>query len=220
MPSLPISTPCQRGNRLLITINSSLPFSLCSSHRKYVAHAAFLHGATSVRSILTEQHDVPLAAFSTLPFSTASEPSPAAPPPTSSPAAAAAAPMSILQRAILQSDQQFNANPAPTYSSNGFNSVAPFQPFDLLPQNTYPGFPIGMNMNQPSTPYHQPHASPVQLNNVRIGSPQILSSPQLPHPSPPSQTPSQAVTSPRMSGGSTLQFVPSQVLRNMPKSHK
>jgi hypothetical protein len=127
--------------------------------------------------------------------------------------------LSILQQAIQQSDQQLNSNPAAYSISNGFNSVAPFQPFDLFP-NTYPGIPVGP-VPTPVPPQQQ-QQSPMQANNIRLGSPQTMSSPMnISHTSPPSQVQqAQPNNSPRMSGGSTLQFVPSQVLRKMPKSHK
>jgi hypothetical protein len=130
-------------------------------------------------------------------------------------------PLSILQRAIQQSDQQFNTNPISSPISNGFNNVAPFQPFDLISSNAYPGFPVGPTLNHVPLQYQQ-QQSPVQQNNIRMGSPQTMSSPSnKSHNSPPSQPQAaQQTNSPRMSGGSTLQFVPSQVLRNMPKSHK
>jgi hypothetical protein len=128
------------------------------------------------------------------------------------------APVSILQRAIQQSDQQFNTNQTTSSMSNGFNNIAPFQPFDLLPPNNYPGFPVVPILNQ--VPILQ--QSPIQPNNIPINSPQTMSSPSnVFHNSPPSQTQAaQQMNSPRMSGGSTLQFVPSQVLRKMSKSHK
>ena len=127
-------------------------------------------------------------------------------------------PLSMLQQAIQQSEQQFNSNPAAYSTSNGFNSVAPFQPFDLFP-NTFPGIPVGP---LPTSVPPQQQQSPIQPNNIRLGSPQTMSSPMnISHNSPPSQVqPAQPNNSPRMSGGSTLQFVPSQVLRKMPKSHK
>jgi len=132
--------------------------------------------------------------------------------------------LSILQRAIQQSDQQLNTNPISSPVSNGFNNVAPFQPFDLISSNTYPGFPVGPTLNHIPLQYQQQQQqqSPVQPNNIRMGSPQTMPSPSnKSHNSPPSQTQAaQPMNSPRMSGGSTLQFVPSQVLRNMPKSHK
>jgi len=131
------------------------------------------------------------------------------------------APLSILQRAIQQSDQQFNTNQISSPISNGFNNVTPFQPFDLIPPNTYPGFPVGPLPNQVPLPQQQ-QQSPVQPNNIRMGLPQTMTSPaNASHSSPPSQTQAtQQMNSPRMSGGSTLQFVPSQVLRKMSKSHK
>jgi hypothetical protein len=130
------------------------------------------------------------------------------------------APLSILQRAIQQSDQQFNTNQTAYPIPNGFNNGAPFQPFDLIPPNTYPGFPVGPVLNP--VPSQQQQQSPTQPNNLRMGSPQTMSTPlNISHNSPPSQIqPAQPNNSPRMSGGSTLQFVPSQVLRKMPKSHK
>lgn len=128
-------------------------------------------------------------------------------------------PLSMMQRAIQQSAQQMNTNQTHHPVSNGFNNVAPFQPFDLIPPQAYPGFPAGLVLTQ--TPPQQ-QQSPLQQNNIRLGSPQAMPSPSnISHASPPSQT--QAIpqtNSPRMSGGSTLQFVPSQVLRKMPKSHK
>ena len=135
--------------------------------------------------------------------------------------------LSMLQRAIQQSDQQFNTNPTPYPMSNGFNNVAPFQPFDLIGSGSFPGFPIGPVLNQaplqPQLPQQQQQQqSPIQPNNIRFSSPQAASSPlKTSQASPPTQpqTPQQT-NSPRMSGGSTLQFVPSQVLRNMPKSNK
>jgi hypothetical protein len=132
-----------------------------------------------------------------------------------------APPISILQRAIQQSEQQFNTNQTSSPISNGFNNVAPFQPFDLIPPNTYPGFPVGPLPNQVPL-QNQQQQSPIQPNNIRMGSPQIMSSPSnTSHSSPPSQPQAvQQMNSPRMSGGSTLQFVPSQVLRKMSKSHK
>jgi hypothetical protein len=123
-------------------------------------------------------------------------------------------PLSMLQRAIQQSEHQFNTNQTFPLMSNGFNGGAPFAPIDLIPPNTYPGFPIGPTSTQP--PLQSQQQSPTQLNNIRLGSPQTMSSPSVSHMSPQSQQ----MTSPRMSGGSTLQFVPSQVLRNMSKSHK
>lgn len=135
------------------------------------------------------------------------------------------APFSLLQRAIQQSDQQFNTNSTPYPMSNGFTNAAPFQPFDLIGSNAYPGFPIGPVLNQ-TPPHHQPpppqQQSPIQPNNIRLSSPQAASSPlKTSQASPPTQpqTPQQT-NSPRMPGGSTLQFVPSQVLRNMPKNNK
>jgi hypothetical protein len=135
-------------------------------------------------------------------------------------------PVSMLQRAIQQSNQQFNPTQTTLPMSNGFNNAAPFQPFDLISSNTYPGFPIEPLFNQ--VPFQQQQQqqpqqqqSPVQPNNIRLGSPQTMSSPPASHSSPPSQTqPTQQMSSPRMSGGSTLQFVPSQVLRKMSKTHK
>ncbi len=133
--------------------------------------------------------------------------------------------LSILHRAIQQSDQPFTTNQTSSPISNGFNNVAPFQPFDLIPPNTYPGFPLGPILNQ--TPpqqqqQQQQQHSPIQPNNILMSSPQAMSSPSnISHHSSPSQTQATPQTnSPRMSGGSTLQFVPSQVLRKMSKSHK
>lgn len=131
--------------------------------------------------------------------------------------------LSFLQRAIQQSDQQFNMNQTSSTVPNEFSTVPLFQPFDLLPPNAYPGFPIGSVMNQAVLQHQQQQQqqSPAQPNNIRLSSPQAASSPNTSHTSPPSQpqTPQQ-MNSPRMSGGSTLQFVPSQVLRNMSKNHK
>ena len=127
------------------------------------------------------------------------------------------APFSILHRAIQQSNQQFNTNQISPPVLNGSADVTPFQPFDLNPPYAYPGFPIGPIFNQ--IPLQQ--QPPVQSNNIRMGSPQTMSSPNMSHHSPSSQTQTTPqMSSPRMSGGSTLQFVPSQVLRNMSKSHK
>jgi hypothetical protein len=133
------------------------------------------------------------------------------------------APLSFLQRAIQQSDQQFNTNQISSPISNGFNNVTPFQPFDLILPNTYPGFHVGPIPNQVPLPQQQQQQqSPVKPNNIPVGTPQTMASPpNASHNSPPSQTQStQQMNSPRMSGGSTLQFVPSQVLRKMSKSHK
>jgi hypothetical protein len=127
--------------------------------------------------------------------------------------------LSILQRAIQQSVQQFNYTQTSPPTPNGFNNVAPFQPFDLIPPNTYPGFPIEPLLNQ--SPIQLQQQSPVQPNNIRMGSPQTMTSPNVSHNSSPSQPQAaQQTSSPRMSGGSTLQFVPSQVLRKMSKTHK
>lgn len=131
--------------------------------------------------------------------------------------------LSMLQRAIQQSDQQFNTNQMSFPMSNGFMNVAPFQPFDLIPQTTSPGFPIGATSNQvPLQHQQQQQQSPIQSNNIRMNSPQAMSCPSnVSHNTSPSQNPvGQQTNSPRMSGGSTLQFVPSQVLRKMSKSHK
>ena len=129
----------------------------------------------------------------------------------SSPAAQSTPPMSMLQRAIQQSEQQLNFNSAP----NGFNGSASFPSMDFPPANPYPGFPTGPGLNPASLPFQQ--QSPVRMNNVRMESPQAHSSPSVSHTSPPSQSQPQQVTSPRAPGGSTLQFVPSQVLRKIPK---
>ncbi|CAM4780021.1 unnamed protein product [Rotaria magnacalcarata] len=114
-------------------------------------------------------------------------------------------PLSILQRAIQQSEQQFNMNPTPPAISNELPALPFFQPFDLIPPNTYPGFPIGPVSNQVSMQHQQSQA---QSNNIRMGSPHIISSPNLSHNSSSSQpqTPQQ-ISSPRMSGGSTLQNI-------------
>ncbi|CAF4693127.1 unnamed protein product, partial [Rotaria sp. Silwood1] len=121
------------------------------------------------------------------------------------------APRSILQRAIQQSEQQFNTNQTSFAISNEFTNVAPFQPFDLLSSNTYPGFPIAPLLNQAPSQYQQ--QIPIPSNNIRMGSSHTMSSPHMPHNSPPSQSQTaQQMSSPRMTGGSTLQFVPSQVL--------
>ncbi|CAF2492463.1 unnamed protein product [Rotaria sp. Silwood2] len=119
--------------------------------------------------------------------------------------------LSILQRAIQQSEQQFNTNQTSAIS-NEFMHVAPFQPFDLLYPNTYPGFPIAPLLNQ--VPYqYQQQQSPVQSNNIRMVSSHTISSPYMSHNSPPSQPQTaQQMSSPRTTGGSTLQFVPSQVV--------
>ncbi|CAF1231457.1 unnamed protein product [Adineta steineri] len=127
--------------------------------------------------------------------------------------------LAFLERAIQQSNQQFNTNQTSFAISNGSMDIPPFQPFDLNLSNTYPGFPVGPlitpNVVQQQQQQPQPQ-SPMQSNNIRMGSPQTMSSPQTSYNSPPSQTPTTPqVNSPRMSGGSTLQFVPSQVLRNM-----
>ncbi len=129
--------------------------------------------------------------------------------------------LSILQRAIQQSEQQFNSNQTFSPISNGFNNVAPFQPFDLISPTAYPGFPIGPVLTQPPVPEQQ-QQSPAQPNNLSMSSPPTMSSPSsISHQSPSSQNQTaQQTNSPRMSGGSTLQFVPSQVLRKMSKNHK
>jgi len=123
-------------------------------------------------------------------------------------------PSSILQRAILQSDLQFNANQTPLSNSNGYNNPTTFQPFDLITSNNYPDLSMGAIQNQ--SPLQQ-QQTPVQPNPILMESPQIVSSPlNASHSSPSSQTQTpQQVNSPRASGGSTLQFVPSQVLRKM-----
>ena len=154
-------------------------------------------------------HRAPPASMTTLPFEQMPMPPPQ-PPPT----------MSVLQRAILQSDQQLNMNPSFPSMMGNSNGITPFQPFDLISSPNQSGFPVGSNPNAvPFSMQSNVHSSPGRMNNpIRMESPQINSSPPISHPSPPSQhvTPQQ-VTSPRVSGGSTLQFVPSQVLRNMPK---
>lgn len=125
--------------------------------------------------------------------------------------------LSMLQRAIQQSDLQFNTNPIPSSVLNGsFDASAPFQPFDLNTPNFYSDFQPGPTLPQMTSPQQQ---SPVQTNNIRFGSPQSMSSPLASHSSPTiqTQTTPQQTNSPRMSGGSTLQFVPSQVLRKMSK---
>jgi hypothetical protein len=129
--------------------------------------------------------------------------------------------LSMLQRAIQQSNQQFNTNQISPPVLNGSTDITPFQPFDLNPPYAYPGFPVGPIFNQNPVQQQQQQQSPVQSNNIRMGSPQTMSSPNMSHNSPSLQTPAtQQTSSPRMSGGSTLQFVPSQVLRNMSKNHK
>lgn len=131
--------------------------------------------------------------------------------------------LSLLQRAMQQSDQQFNTNQTSFQTSNGsgFNSVAPFQPFDLISPTNYTSFPVAPTSNQVPIQYQQ-QQSPIQPNNIRMNSPQTMSSPSnISHNSSPAHNPtSQQTNSPRVTGGSTLQFVPSQVLRKMPKSNK
>lgn len=126
--------------------------------------------------------------------------------------------LSILQRAIQQSDLQFNTNPTSSSILNGsFDGSAPFQPFDLDNPNLYSDFQPGPALSQITSPQQQ--QSPLQTNNIRFGSPQTMSSPLASHSSPTTQTQTtpQQTNSPRASGGSTLQFVPSQVLRKMSK---
>ncbi|CAF1165139.1 unnamed protein product [Adineta ricciae] len=126
--------------------------------------------------------------------------------------------LSMLQRAIQQSDLQFNTNPTSSSILNGsFDASAPFQPFDLNNPNLYSDFQPGPTPPQITSPQQQ--QSPLQTNNIRFGSPQTMSSPLASHSSPTTQTQTtpQQTNSPRMSGGSTLQFVPSQVLRKMSK---
>lgn len=138
--------------------------------------------------------------------------------PTPAPATAQPLPiMTMLQRAIQQSNQQFHTQEtSPSISNGSFDTAAPFQPFDLSSPGGFPGFPVGPLIAQHSSPQPLP-PSPGQPHNIRLGSPQILSSPHSSHPSPATQTTPQQTNSPRASGGSTLQFVPSQVLRKMSK---
>ena len=129
-------------------------------------------------------------------------------------------PLSILQRAIEQSDQQLNTSQTFPPGSNSLNSLPSFQSLDSIPPNIHPGFPIEPSTNQVLYQY-QPRPSPVQSNNISIVSSEAISNPNVFHNSPSSQPQAPKQTSsPRTSGGSTLQFVPSQVLRNMPRSHK
>jgi len=154
------------------------------------------------------------------------------------------APMSLFQRAIQESGQQLNMNAPPIHSFNGNQGMQPFSTYDLLPSNPYSNphmMPFSMPAPPPTQPAVVPHPhaqmyqppastemppvasfqqSPGRMANpIRMESPQVISSPSsVSHTSPPSQpSPATQVTSPRASGGSTLQFVPSQVLRNMPK---
>jgi hypothetical protein len=111
--------------------------------------------------------------------------------------------------------QQFN--PMHPMEFNEFNDVQSFPPYDLPPPGTFPGYPIGPMGTPTPVNYGQQQQQqfPTQMQNVPMGPSQFTPTSPLSAEAPPFQP--QQTTSPGSANKQTLQFVPSQVLRNIPK---
>ena len=109
--------------------------------------------------------------------------------------------------------QQFNP-----MMFEGYNGAPLFAPYDLPPLSPYGGYPVApmdprmfMNYGQ-----QQQQQLPMQMQQIHMGANQFSPPPHIPHQSPPIRP--QQTTSPNQpTNKATLQFVPSQVFRNMPK---
>jgi len=100
--------------------------------------------------------------------------------------------------------QQFNP-----MGFDGFNGVTSFPPHDLS-FSGYPIEPLG-----PSMPINYEQQFPTQTPNVPMGKVQFTPTSSLSYDAPPFQP--QQTTSFSPTNRQTLQFIPSQVFRNMPK---
>jgi hypothetical protein len=113
---------------------------------------------------------------------------------------------------FFQSDmQQFNP-----MMFGGYNGAPPFAPYDLPPPSSpYGGYPIGPMDPRMFMNYGQQQL-PMQMQQIPMGAGQFPPPPYIHHQSPPIRP--QQTTSPNQpTNKATLQFVPSQVFRNMPK---
>jgi len=115
--------------------------------------------------------------------------------------------------------QQFN--PMYPMGYGEFNDVPPFVPYDLPPPNAFSGYPIesmGTSMPINYEQQQQQQQYPTQMQNVPKGPDQLISNSSLSHLAAPFEP--QQTNSTRSTNIQTLQFIPSQVLRNIPKNHK
>ena len=127
---------------------------------------------------------------------------------------------SILQQAIQQSGQLNTNVPLSALFPDTTSKPAVNISMNTRMLEACTFVPGVTNVNPVPIPVQQ-QQTPVRQNKAILETTPVNSSPaNIIHSSPSSQTQGQQVTSPRAPGGSTLQFVPSQVLRNMPKTHK
>jgi len=100
--------------------------------------------------------------------------------------------------------QQFNP-----MELEGFNGIPPFSPYDL-PLSDYPIGPMG-----PSIPINYEQQVSPQIPNVPMRPRELASTSSLSYDAPPFEP--QKTSSSGSTNRQTLQFIPSQVLRNIPK---
>lgn len=104
-----------------------------------------------------------------------------------------------------------------SYNQEAVYQSHPQSHVNLQSQQMLPQIPLqtqNVQQNQTSVRYQQQPQTPARNDTLNSNATTpVVTPPQPTHASPSSQQ----VTSPRSSGGSTLQFVPSQVLRNIPK---
>lgn len=106
--------------------------------------------------------------------------------------------------------QPFNPNSMMFDQLSGIS----FQPYDLPPPDAYPNYTSGP-IDTSAPLFYQQEQLPMQMQNVSIGSQQFAPPPHMHQHSPPIRP--QQTTPPNVTNKATLQFVPSQVLRNIPK---
>ncbi|CAF0852092.1 unnamed protein product [Rotaria sp. Silwood1] len=114
--------------------------------------------------------------------------------------------------------EQFNPMYGVPIAGNEFNYGVPFPPYNLHHQGAYLGHPTESMITPMPFNYEQQQQLPMQMQNLAMGPGQL---PPMHHMSSESSTmqPRQQ-TSTGSTNKAALQFIPSQVLRNIPKNHK
>ncbi|CAF2425748.1 unnamed protein product [Rotaria sp. Silwood2] len=120
------------------------------------------------------------------------------------------------QPGMEQFNQMYGASMAP----DQFNQRAPFPSYDLHPQGAYVNYPSGPMVTPMPFNYGQQQQQqlPMQMQNLTMGPGQLPPNSHMSYQSPTMQF--QQHTSTGSTNNATLQFIPSQVLRKIPKNHK
>jgi len=113
--------------------------------------------------------------------------------------------------------QQFNPMYPNPMMFDQFSSAPPFPQYDFPPTVAYPNYTTEP-MGTPVPLFYEQEQLPMQMQNVSMEPHQFTSAPPMYQHSPP--LPPQQTTPPHIINAAALEFVPSQVPRNIPKNDK